>query len=123
MGRSQLSVLVADYFLWILANIELPKHKVKEDMAVECTGVEIAFLRILILVLMLLNTKPTLGDSTGGGIHQDATVVISSTGEVAQLAGELLGQYEYDEEKECYVQSSTDQSNEAYIARYLYMDE
>ena len=52
-----------------------------------------------------------------------ATVVISSTGEVAQLAGELLGQYEYDEEKGCYVQSSTDQSNENYIARYLYRDD
>ena len=49
-----------------------------------------------------------------------ATVVISSTGEVAQLAGELLGQYEYDEDKEYYVQSSTEQSNDQYIGRYLY---
>ena len=40
-------------------------------MAVECTGVEIAFLRILILVLMLLNTKTTFGESTGVGIHRD----------------------------------------------------
>ena len=42
------------------------------DMA-ECIGVERTFLKILILVLMLLNTKTTLGDSTGTGseIQQD----------------------------------------------------
>ena len=39
------------------------------------------------------------------------------------MAGELLGQYEYDEDKGCYVQSSTDQSNVEYIARYLYRDD
>ena len=40
------------------------------DMA-ECIGVERTFLKILILVLMLLNTKTTLGDSNGGEIQQD----------------------------------------------------
>ena len=50
-------------------------------------------------------------------------VVISSTGGVARIWGELLGQYEYDEDKECFVQSSTEQSNGRYNARYLYRDE
>ena len=49
-----------------------------------------------------------------------ATVVISSTGGAAEVMGDTLGQYEYDEDKECYVQSSTDQSSEQYVGRFLY---
>ena len=50
-------------------------------------------------------------------------VVISSTGAAAKIWPELLGQYEYDEDRECYVQSSTEERNEEYTARYLYRDE
>ena len=46
--------------------------------------------------------------------------MISSTGGAAEVVGDTLGQYEYDEDKECYVQSSTDQSSEKYIGRFLY---
>ena len=49
--------------------------------------------------------------------------MISSTGGVARVWGELLGQYEYDEDKECFVQSSTEQSNRKYDPIYLYRDE
>ena len=52
-----------------------------------------------------------------------ALVVISSTQAAALILPEILGQYEFDEEKECYVQSSTEQRNEEYTARYLYRDE
>ena len=52
-----------------------------------------------------------------------AMVVISSTEAAALIWPELLGQYEYDEDKEYYVQSSTEQSNDQYTARYLYKDE
>ena len=58
-----------------------------------------------------------------------AYVRISSTEGVARAWGELLGQYEYVEDKECFVQSSTEQSagkwkwNGKYKARYLYRDE
>ena len=52
-----------------------------------------------------------------------AMVVISSTEGVARVLGELLGQYEYDEDKEYFVQSSTEQNNGKYNARYLYRDE
>jgi len=50
-------------------------------------------------------------------------VVISSTEAAALIWPELLGQYEYDEEKKGYVQSSTEQSSKEYTARYLYKDE
>ena len=50
-------------------------------------------------------------------------VVISSTEAAALIWPEILGQYEYDEEKECYVQSSTEQRNKEYTPRYLYRDE
>ena len=52
-----------------------------------------------------------------------ATVVISSTGGAAQYVGEVLGQYEYLEDKGYYVQTSTEQSEEEFHARYLYRDE
>ena len=42
---------------------------------------------------------------------------------MALIWPELLGQYEYDEEKECYVQSSTEQRSKKYTAKYLYKDE
>ena len=48
-----------------------------------------------------------------------APVVISSTGGTAEISGEILGQYEYDENTECYVQTSTEQKNEAFIGRFL----
>ena len=48
-----------------------------------------------------------------------ATVVISSTGGAAIFSGQVLGQYEYDEDNGCYVQKSTEQSNGFYIKRYL----
>ena len=46
-------------------------------------------------------------------------VVISSTGVSAEILGEVLGQYEYDEDTGCFVQTSTEQKNEASIRRYL----
>ena len=51
-----------------------------------------------------------------------ATLVISSTGEAAQIHGRVLGQYEYDKNKGYYVQTSTDQDNEKFVAHYLYPD-
>lgn len=39
------------------------------------------------------------------------------------IGGDVLGQYEYDEEKRYYVQASTEQIKEEYIARFLYKDE
>ena len=48
--------------------------------------------------------------------------MISSTGGAAQHRGGLLGQYEYLVDKGYYVQSSTEQSNEKYVAVYLYPD-
>ena len=39
------------------------------------------------------------------------------------MKGELLGQYEYDEDRGYYVQASSEQSNDQYTARYLYRDE
>ena len=49
-----------------------------------------------------------------------ATLVISSTGGAAHIMGEILGQYEYNEENGQYVQKSTEQSNEHYHERYIY---
>ena len=49
-----------------------------------------------------------------------ATLVISSSGGAAQIVGGILGQYEYDEYNGLYVQTSTEQSNEQYIGRYIY---
>ena len=46
-------------------------------------------------------------------------VVISSSGVTAEILGEVLGQYEYDEDTGCYVQTSTEQNNEVFIRRYL----
>ena len=37
--------------------------------------------------------------------------MISSTGDTAEIMGEVLGQYDYVEEKECYVQKSTEQNS------------
>ena len=48
------------------------------------------------------------------------TVVISSKGGAAQSYGEFLGQYEYHEDKDSYVQKSTEQSNEFFEAHYLF---
>ena len=52
-------------------------------------------------------------------------MVVISSGEngVAKYHGGFLGQYEYDEENEYYVQSSTEESNKQYTASYLYKDE
>ena len=49
-------------------------------------------------------------------------MVISSSGGAAQLHGGALGQFEYHEDKGYYVQTSTDQSDEKFQARYLYRD-
>ena len=51
-----------------------------------------------------------------------ATVVISSAGGAAQHLGGLLGQYENDEDKGFYVQTSTEQSNKMFEAVYLYRE-
>ena len=50
-------------------------------------------------------------------------MVISSTGGAGQHQGAVLGQYEYHEDKGYYVQTSTEQSNEKFVARYLYRDQ
>ena len=47
---------------------------------------------------------------------------ISSRGGTAQYHGGVLGQYEYHEDKGYYVQKSTEQSNENFVAIYLYPD-
>ena len=39
------------------------------------------------------------------------------------IGGAVLGQYEFDEDKGYYVQTSTEQSNEEYIGRFLYKDD
>jgi len=46
-----------------------------------------------------------------------------SMGEVAKQLSDVLGQYEYHGDKGYYVQTSTEQSNEEFEARYLYRDE
>ena len=51
------------------------------------------------------------------------TVYFSSEGKAAKLQGGALGQYEYNPEKGCYVQTSTDKSEEKFEPRYLYQDE
>ena len=45
---------------------------------------------------------------------------MSSTGGAAQYQGHALGQYEYHEDKGYYVQTSTEQSDEEFVAVYLY---
>jgi len=50
-------------------------------------------------------------------------LVISSTGGAAKLHGGFLGQFEYQEDEDYYLQTSTDQSHENFRARYLYHDE
>ena len=50
-------------------------------------------------------------------------MVISSAGGATQRLGGALGQYEYHEDKGHYVQTSTEQSDEGFDARYLYRDE
>ena len=52
-----------------------------------------------------------------------ATVVISSRGGAVQHLGGMLGQYEYLEDKEYYVQTSTERCEEWFRARYLFRDE
>ena len=49
-------------------------------------------------------------------------VVISSTGGAAQYHGEVLGQFEYDEVKRYYRQTSTEQGHEKFQAIFLYPD-
>jgi len=49
--------------------------------------------------------------------------VISSTGGAAQHRGGALGQFDYDEKKKYYIQSSTEQGQEHFQAFYLYPDE
>ena len=57
------------------------------------------------------------------------TVVVSSRGEAAKLHGDLLGQYEFDPEKNCYVQTNTElhtntePTNFNFNVRYLYQYE
>ena len=51
-----------------------------------------------------------------------ATVVINSTGGTALHHGGALGQFEYLEDKGYYVQTSTDQNNEKFLAIYLSRD-
>ena len=50
-------------------------------------------------------------------------MVISSSGKAAQHQGNAFGQFEYLEDKGYYLQTSTEQSNEKFLARYLYHDE
>ena len=47
-------------------------------------------------------------------------MVISSSGGAARGVGHALGQYEYLEDKGYYVQTSTEQRNEMFVAIYLY---
>ena len=79
------------------------------------------------LVLMFLSTlaesRRGPGEAYGGGASRSEKVVISSTGGAAQHQGGLLGQFEYLEDKDYYLQSNTEQSNEQFIAVYLYPDE
>ena len=79
------------------------------------------------LVLMFLSTlaesRRGPGEAYGGGASRSEKVVISSTGGAAQHQGGLLGQFEYLEDKDYYLQSSTEQNNEQFIAVYLYPDE
>ena len=49
--------------------------------------------------------------------------MISSSGGAARNVGASLGQYEYHEDKGYYVQTSTEQSDEKFVASYLYHDE
>ena len=51
-----------------------------------------------------------------------ATVVISSKGRAAQAYGELLGQYEYHEDNDYYLQKSTEQSNGYFKIHILVAD-
>ena len=39
------------------------------------------------------------------------------------IGGDVLGQFEYDEDMRYYVQASTEHSNEEYTARFLYKDD
>ena len=52
-----------------------------------------------------------------------AMVVISSMGGASLSVGGVLGQYEYDEMKGYYQQTSTEKGHEDFRARYLYPDE
>ena len=49
--------------------------------------------------------------------------MISSTGGAAQHHGGVLGQFNYDDEKNYFIQSSTEQGDEKFQAGYLYPDE
>ena len=89
----------------------------------------------LVLMLLLSFTVSRLGGGWGGIrklVYVTDTssekplelVVISSSGETAQRFGGVLGQFEYHEDNGTgyYVQSSTEQSNEQFLAVYLYRD-
>ena len=90
-------------------------------------------LRILFLLVLVATFAGGIrGDSEQDGKYSywifssqphlhfvSATLVISSPGGAAIFRGEVLGQYEYDEDNGCYVQKSTEQSNGLYIKRYL----
>ena len=49
-------------------------------------------------------------------------LVLISTGGAAQQAGEVLGEFQYLADNKYYVQTSTEQSNEKFQARYMFQD-
>ena len=50
-------------------------------------------------------------------------VVVSSKGRAARYVGGVLGQFDYDEKKKYYIQTSTEQGYEKFQAVDLYPDE
>ena len=49
-------------------------------------------------------------------------LVITSEGGATKIVGEVLGQYKYEADSKYYVQTSTEQSHEDFVAIYMYPD-
>ena len=49
------------------------------------------------------------------------TIVLSSTGSAAQRAGSLLGQYSFDPEEDCYVQTTTEKVSQAVRHYFMFL--
>ena len=99
----------------------IPITKVVEDTAIEEN--DDVLRRALLLIRekerMVVVKEPEVENSRE---KPDRMIVISSTGGAAQHQGGALGQFEYDEDRRYYRQTSTDQGHKNFQAVYCYPD-
>ena len=75
---------------------------------------------IIIVTVKQIEKEPKVSNSRE---NYKRMVVISSTGGTAKREGGVLGQFEFDEDKGYYQQTSTEQDNKLFLAIYLFPDE